>query len=758
MTDGPICDNKSRYNSPMMGDLLQTKLYLPPLRPFLVPRPHLITKINQGLTGKLTLISAPAGFGKTTLITEWLSEAAGKHIHVASLSLDVGDNDPTRFLAYVIAGLQTVDAHVGATAVAWLQSPQPPPMISVLTSLINDITCIAPPCLLILDDYHTINTQSIHDALAFLLENMPSHMHVVIMTRSDPPLPLLRLRVRGQITEIRQADLCFTPVEAAAFLNDVMRLSLTAEQVEMLETRTEGWIAGLQLAALSLRDRDDATMFVEAFSGSHRFVMDYLAEEVFQGLPDDWQQFILQTSILNQLNGALCEAVTGQTGGQEMLEKLEKANMFLIPLDDNRVWFRYHHLFKDVMANRLQRVSPEQIPELHLRAARWLQQNKLFTEAITHALFAKDYRLAAEIVESQALTVLKTGSITTLLGWLNQVPLEIINQRPKLGIASAWVYLLTGRLELIESYLSTAEKNLDGREDIAELHGEIAAIRAYQAAQLGLMDQAVDYAQVAFDLLAQDNLAVRCVVAFVLGGVYYIQQDFPRAIKAMKEASQLGVQAGNIHVAVSALSSAGDMLFQQGNLEESGRAYYQAMGLGTSRHGQPLPVTASVYSGLAMLHLAQDDIVDARLYALGGLELGEKWLNVDSQISCYLALAQIEHHAGHADNVQDALEKAKQLAATHHLTPGMEEQIVACETAVLAAPPKQALPRLLEPLSEHELKVLRLIAAGLSNQETAEQLYLSVNTVKWHLKNIYSKLDAHSRVEAIIHAQELGLL
>ncbi len=744
----------------MLATILHTKLYSPPLRPSLIPRPQLIAKINHGLSGKLTLVSAPAGFGKTTIMTEWLSQATIDCAQVGWFSLDEADNHPNQFLMYLVAALQTIDDDLGETAVTLLQSPQPVPKEAVLTSLLNDLAASSAgqQLFLVLDDYHLITETAVHDALTYLLENLPPNMHLILITRADPPLPLARLRVRGQMTEIRQADLCFTAVEAAAFLNEVMSLSLTTEQIEKLEARTEGWIAGLQLAAISMRERNDVAGFVTAFSGSHRFVMDYLAEEALQGLPDAEQQFLLQTSILNRLNGDLGEAITGQKGGQQTLERLEEANMFLIPLDDNRVWFRYHHLFKDVLANRLQRDFPEQIPDLHLQAARWHQQNNLFTEAIAHALAGKHEQLAAEIVESQVLNLLKAGQVTTLSAWLNQLPPQLVPQRPQLGIATAWVYLLMGALEPIDTYLTTAEKTLDDHPNSAELLGEIAAIRTYQAARLGLVEQAIEQAHVAFDLLAEDNLTVRCVVAFVLGGVYYLQQDFPQAISTMQEASQLGKQAGNIHVAVSALSSAGDLLYQQGDLAASESAYQQAIQLGTARNGQPMPVTASVYSGLATLRLAQKDVARARAYALDGLELGEKWLNADSQISCYLALAQIEHAAGNAAPVQEALEKAKQLAATHQLNPGIEDQILACEAALSAAPAKPDDSGFLDPLSEYELNVLRLVAAGLSNKETAEQLYLSVNTVKWHLKNIYSKLDVHGRVEAIARAQELDLL
>lgn len=757
----------------MSDHLLLTKLYVPSSKPTLVARPRLVEQVNAGLQSgcKLTLVSAPAGFGKTTLVTEWLSQIresssqlTGDDSCAAWLSLDEGDNDPSRFLTYFVAALQKLDSRIGDAAAMMLHSPQPPQTESVLTSLLNDIVELERsgrsehPSVLVLDDYHLIAAPAIHTAVTFLLENLPRNLHLVILGRSDPLLPLSRFRVRGQISEIRQADLRFTTNEAALFLNHVMGLSLSTGQVETLEARTEGWIAGLQLAALSMRDRDDVAEFVETFSGSHRFVMDYLAEEVIQGQPDDSQQFILQTSILSRLSASLCEAVTGQDGGQETLEKLEESNLFLIPLDDNRVWFRYHHLFADVMANRLQRFSPGQVPELHLRAATWFQQNNLSTDAIEHALAANAYEFAADLVEGKATELLRAGSVSTLLSWLHKLPPETVNERPTLSVFSAWVYLLIGKQEKIEDHLSTAEKSLPSGEDVNSLRGNIAAIRAYAAARQGDFNGAIDQAHQALKLLPSDDFPNRAVVSFVLGGVYYMQQDIPRALASMKEASQLGERAGNFHVAVQALSSRGGILLRQGKLAQAEKAFNQALRLGCGSSGQPLPFTASAHVGLAELCLAQRDLIGARQFAEKALELGEKWVNVESQAAGYLALAQIEKSEGHPDEAQAALKKARHLAATHQLTPDLEEEIAAFERAFSAIPPGEVDLALPDRLSEHELKVLRLIAAGLSNREVAEALYLSVNTVKWHLKNTYEKLDVHSRVAAVTRAQELGLL
>ena len=501
----------------MSGDLLRTKLYVPRLRPLLVPRPHLIEKLNQGLQQgcKLTLVSAPAGFGKTTLIVEWAAAHSrgmrNQSLRIPQLcwlSLDENDNDPSRFLAYVAAALQKITISVGETAVALLQSPQPVPIEEVLTSLLNDIVSLAVdedpahPVILILDDYHHINAHAVHDTLTFLLDNLPPNWRLILISRSDPPLPLSRLRVRGQLTEIRQADLRFTGTEAAAFLNDVMGLSLTAGQVEVLESRTEGWIAGLQLAALSLRSRDDTADFIAAFSGSHRFVMDYLTDEALQQLDEETRRFLYQTAILRRLNADLCDMLTGRNDSQAILIRLEQANLFIVPLDDERHWYRYHHLFADLLRQRLK--GEQQTSELHQRAAGWYAQNGFTAEAIYHSFAARDLIQAARLIEKQALSTLDRGEMATVIGWLEALPAEMVRTRPWLSIAFAWSLLLTGQVAGIESALRDAAQAVANDKEAAARHvlGHIAAIRAYVSLMMGNVAGAAHYAREALVELA----------------------------------------------------------------------------------------------------------------------------------------------------------------------------------------------------------------------------------------------------------------
>ena len=405
--------------------LLETKLYIPKWRPGLVSRPRLVERMHQGIERKLTLVSAPAGFGKTTLLAEWLAATPASQRAAGWVSLDQTDNDPAFFWAYFITALQKVQSEIGESALSLLHSPQPPAIESILTTLINEINAIEDDFAFILDDFHVIDAQPVHGAIAFLLDHLPPQMHLVIASRSDPPLPLARLRGRGESTELRASDLRFTPDEAAAFLNGVMGLDLSAGDVAALETRTEGWIAGLQLAALSMQGREDVPGFIAAFSGDDRYIVDYLVEEVLQRQPKSIRSFLLQTSILDRLSGPLCDAVTGQEDGKGMLEDLERGNLFVVPLDDKRHWYRYHHLFADVLQAHSMEEQPDRVPILHGRASEWYEQNGLLSDAIRHALAAEDFERAAGLVELAFSATLSSRQDATLLGWLKALPDEL---------------------------------------------------------------------------------------------------------------------------------------------------------------------------------------------------------------------------------------------------------------------------------------------------------------------------------------------
>ncbi|HEY6410396.1 MAG TPA: LuxR family transcriptional regulator, partial [Ktedonobacteraceae bacterium] len=408
-----------------MTPILATKLYLPPLRPNVVSRPRLLERLNEGLHGKLTLIAAPAGFGKTTLVSEWV---AGCDRQVAWLSLDKGESDPTLFLTYLVAALQTIAPTIGEGVLGVLQSPQPPPTASILTTLLNQITTISDQFILVLDDYHVLEAKAVDQALTYLVEHLPPQMHLVIATREDPHLPLARLRALGHLTELRVADLRFTPSETAAFLNQVMELHLSAEDIARLARRTEGWIAGLQLAAISLQGHEDAAGFISSFTGSHQFVLDYLLEEVLQRQEEHIQMFLLHTSILDRFCGPLCDAVVldPSISGQATLDSLERANLFLVPLDNERRWYRYHHLFAELLRQRLHQSlssSPgnegKSMTELHVRASQWYEANGLELEAFQHAVAASDLGRAARLMEGKGMPLYFRGAVAPVLNWLD---------------------------------------------------------------------------------------------------------------------------------------------------------------------------------------------------------------------------------------------------------------------------------------------------------------------------------------------------
>ncbi|MBZ0297882.1 MAG: helix-turn-helix transcriptional regulator, partial [Anaerolineae bacterium] len=399
----------------MITPILSTKLYIPPPRNKIVIRRRLIDRLNEGLHGKLSLISAPAGFGKTTLVSEWITDCSRA---TAWLSLDEGDNNLTRFLTYVVAAVQTIAPNIGEEVFAVLQSPQPPPTEAILTALLNEIVTFPDDFFLVLDDYHLTDARPIDDALIFLLEHLPPRMHLVITTREDPNLPLARLRARRQLTELRAADLRFAPSEASAFLNQVMGLNLSAEDIDALETRTEGWVAGLQLAAISMQSHQDVSGFIRAFAGDNHYIVDYLIEEVLARQPEPVRNFLLQTAILDQMTGSLCDAVTGQQEGKARLEALNRGNFFLIPLDDRHHWYRYHHLFAEVLRMYLMTEQSDQVPGLHLRASDWYEQNGSVADAIRHALSGKDFARAARLIEMAIPELRRLRQETTMLGWL----------------------------------------------------------------------------------------------------------------------------------------------------------------------------------------------------------------------------------------------------------------------------------------------------------------------------------------------------
>jgi LuxR family maltose regulon positive regulatory protein len=666
--------------------LLTTKLFIPLPHSNLVLRPRLFKRLDEGLRQghRLILVSAPAGFGKTTLVSAWLSECK---YPTAWLSLDEGDNDPARFMAYLVAALRTAQADVGDAALVALQSPQPPPIESVLTSLINEVATLPSPddreghhYTLVLDDYHLITAQPIHDALALLLDRLPPQMHLIIVTRVDPPLPIARLRGRGQLTELRLSDLRFTPDEAAAFLNQVMGLDLAADDVSVLVARTEGWIAGLQMAAVSMRGQENIAGFIEDFTGSDRYVLDYLVEEVLQRQPEIIQTFLLQTSILDRLTGSLCDVILNRgteeqrskndfgscapqlpgasASGQEILEYLEHNNLFVVPLDRERRWYRYHRLFADLLHSRLRRAHPELMPTLHRRASGWYERNGLMVAAVNHALSAEDFERAAYLIEQAAESTLMRGEFTTFLGWVEALPAEVARARPLLHVYHTGIQLMNGlSLPGAEARLQEAME----AEPSQAVSGAVVTFQTLIAAYRGDTRQSVELSQQALELLAEDNLFLRNLVAGFLGITYLWSGDFATAARALREAIRIGQQIGNLTFTVLALCHLAELHIVRGQLHEAKAFYEQALEQAMDGQGRPRPIAGIALMGLGYLLREWNDLEAALRHVVEGIELAAKWEEMGT-FTGYISLACVQQALGDQEAAREAIQKAWQTA------------------------------------------------------------------------------------------------
>ena len=498
----------------MVSPLLATKLYIPPVRSGLVPRPRLSERLDAGADAKLTLVSAAAGFGKTTLVAEWVNRT---EIPCTWLSLDGGDNDPVQFLTYLIAALQAVDEEIGRTVEGLLGAHQLPSLEALITPIINDVAALPQPFLLVLDDVHVIHEEAITQAIEFLIEHQPPQLRLLLLTRQDPPLPLSRLRVRGQLVEIGEADLRFTAGEAGAFLEQALALDLEPEIVSTLKARTEGWIAGLQLAALSVRGKpgDAVAEFVSRFGGSNRHVIDYLAEEVLAMQREDVRDFLCQTSILDRLTASLCDAVTGRDDGQEMLRHLDGANLFLIPLDDRRAWYRYHRLFADFLLTELDETARSR---LHARAADWFVAQGLHSEAVQHALASGDQDRAASTVVLASAGAFRQGSFATLQGWLDALPDEVVRGDHELATYQGWLGFFAGAPQKAAIYASAAERSLPPDATLAS-RGRLLSLQAHVALSHGQPDAAVQYGKEALARFDQEDFLFRNLTSNLLGQI-----------------------------------------------------------------------------------------------------------------------------------------------------------------------------------------------------------------------------------------------
>ena len=882
-------------NLPIAPPLLKTKLHIPQRRPDTVPRSRLIHQLNERIQRKLTLITAPAGYGKTSLAAEWIhtlqSEGVFKN-RITWLYLEEADSEPTRFLSYVIAALQQVAPEIGVDALGLFEMAQTPPITAVLNELLNDLSGLDDPIMLVLDDYHVISHPEIHDALRYLVDHLPQHMHLVMTSREDPPLPLSRLRARGQMVEIRMTDLRFSLDEATQFYAQAMNLDLESEEIGVLEARTEGWIAGLQLAGFVLKNLPDHQAFMDTFSGSHRYVLDYLTDEVLHSQDEEVRQFLVQTAVLKQFNTDLCQAVTGNPHSQAILEQLEQTNLFIVPLDHERVWYRYHHLFADSLLTEL---SKAEAAELTKKAAAWHAANDMLFEAVTYALDSGDPEFMADMIDAalQQEIVWSSGNLVLYSSWLGKLPEPVFTNRPRLSLNAAFVLYLNGRFDEALQRIALAETNLAVQPASAEVENLLALVALYRgsiAAVLGDVAQAIELITFAQSRLPQDAHMAHARAHFSLGIAFEISGQADEAAKNFLQASDKAQTVGVLHLVVNGRCSAAQVLIAQGRLHLAEQACRTAIDLAEGHRFPPLGLAFSILGGIA---LERNDLTAAEQYLNEGMALSRQGMQVDHVMAGMAFYVHLTVCQGNMTEFQNALdevntiierfgvERVNLVAAAYkarmqlfladrqavaqwatayqasrpdasfeyaeltlvryllmsgdvervpiilqplldtaqregRLRASMEIKLLfaryyqdsgdiptalkwlseALEIAApegfmrlfLDEPPVLALlpqvretapdlvaaildqqesaddvarpvkQQLAEPLTEQELNILALIVDGKTNQQIADELFVTVGTVKWHVHNILQKLGVNNRTQATIRAQELGVV
>ena len=669
----------------MTSSLLDTKFYAPRLRKGLVSRPHLTDRMRRGTHSKLALVSAPAGFGKSTLLAEWLGVGPVDGSVTAWLSLDPGDNHPVEFWTHVIAALRTVAPTVGAKSLTLLDSPERSTE-AVLAPLLNELNALPDDLVLVLDDYHVIESSEIQAGMAFLLEHLPTRVHLVIATRADPALPLARLRARGDLLEIRAADLRFTPDEAGAFLNGVMTLGLTTQDVAVLEGRTEGWIAAIQLAGLSMQGRDDIAGFIARFAGDDRYIVDYLVEEVLQRQPEQVRTFLLETSIVSRLNGPLSDAVTGQGGGKAMLEALERQNLLLVPLDDRREWYRYHHLFADVLQAHLRDERPDDLAALHQRAAKWFERTGERGEAIRHAIAGGDFGRAADLIELALPASGRGRQEATLRRWLDSLPDELIRARPVLSNGYAGSILVRGETEGVESRLRDAERWLEvmaaaapgeagerpaamvvaDEDAFRRLPGALAIHRAGLARLRGDVAATIAHARRALELVDADDDLGQGAASALLGLAYWTNGDLEAASSLYAGALARIEKAGFRSDAIGVSLALADMRIAQGRLHDAMLTYERGLELAADQGGVTLRGAADMHVGISEILRQRDDLAGAARHLQEAMHLGEANGLPQNPYRSRVAAAGIRQAEGDPEAALQLLAEADRLYATDY--------------------------------------------------------------------------------------------
>ncbi|MBN1666824.1 MAG: hypothetical protein JW862_07035 [Anaerolineales bacterium] len=756
----------------MLEGLLKTKLFSPPPRSNQVKRQALLSKFalarQRGIT--CTLISAPAGFGKTTLAVDC---ARASDLPFAWLSLDEGDNDLLRFWRYIDVALASIDSRIGEGLRPTLYESQAPVIQHIVTGFINDIIGIEKELILVVDDYHVISNQAIHEGMTFLVNHLPPLLHLVIATRADPPLPISRLRARGQLVELRVDDLRFTADETLAFLNNCMNLDLPVSDVETLETRTEGWIVGLQLAALSMQGHADKHGFIQTFTGSHYYVLEYLVDEILQCQTESMQRFLLETSILPRMCPPLCNAVTERSDSAELLADLNRRNLFVIPLDSEHYWFRYHHLFAELLNGNLHRIHADNLPILHRRAAQWFQENNYIEEALHHAFAIPDYPYASRLILDNWRRIYHQGRLNTAVQWLDSLPTEFVRQSPPLGVAYCWTLFVRGDYDQIETYLHEITQVFEQMVASGKLPKEhpeynivlqqvvlLRAIVMRHHNDVATALQEIEKFLPTIEGLRQNFGDVVADMGYTacysqMGYTYVAANDLSRAADYLSRVSPHARGCGNILALAHTTIELARINLLLGRLEQAEKFCRDELALKEQPAYTDYPAFCLIHLGLADVLRTKKFWNEAEEHLAQGLETAQKSGHVLYLAQGYLIAARLHHSQGKATQAQDDLRHAAQIAGTIHnrfLNDAVSQTRREMEI-------KSSLSQsLIEPLSERELEVLRLICAGKSNQEIANELFIALDTVKRHTNNLYGKMSVKRRAQAIIEAHRLGLV
>jgi LuxR family maltose regulon positive regulatory protein len=755
-----------RGAAPEWDVLVATKFHVP--RAGFVPRPRLLARLAQGMERGLTVVCTPAGFGKTTLLGDW---ARRSRRPAAWLSLDAGDNDPARFWRYVAAALDRARPGTCAPLAALLRGPQQPPLEAVVTALINELMPGEREIALLLDDYHLIEAPTVHDSVTFLLDRLPPGLRLVLASRADPPLPLARLRARGQLAELRAADLRFTLEETAAFLREATGRDLSALLVGTLQDLTEGWAAGVQLAALSLRGHSDPAGFVATFAGSNRYVLDYLTEEVLARQPEEVVRFLTETSVLDRLCGPLCDAVTGRTGSQALLEALERANLFMVPLDDERRWWRYHHLFASLLRARLAHEQPGRVPELHRRAAAWHEQHGSADEAVRHALAAGEPDWAARLVERHVEGLLQRSEGATVRRWLSALPVASVRARARLCLAQTITAVVGGRLEAVEPLLADAERAFAATGDephepsigramsvLANIPASIAFLRAELARLRGDAVRAVGCDQRAMAHLGEEDWLLRSMVAWNLAVADWLRGRLKEAEHALAEVVAERAATAESYFTVRAGYDLGQVQRAQGRLGAALHTYRQGLEI-ASQAGHQLPTAGMAHVGLAEVRYEQHELAAAHEHATQGVALCRHLAFTQPLATGLAMLARVRQAEGDAAGALDAIgeagrvELSPQLASLHNPVPAWRARLLLSNGEVAAAA-RWASERGLGPDDElsypREAEYLVLARVLLAERTYDQALQL--------LERLHAQAAAQQRTSSIIELSALQAL